>query len=149
MTTRPCTLTPWQVTAIKEDRHFVCLACADQQPEKRLTMITIATLRAHRACAEQVQLFAERFPDGAPMTVEAAVSVAADFDWDWAAQHLLTPANQRTYDEAHAPIWRAYEEARAPIRRAYDEAHAPIRRAYDEARAALFARLYIAQESSR
>ena len=53
-------------------------------------MITTKLLKSKGACADQIRLFAKLFPAGAPLTVETAVSVADKFDWDWAAEKLLS-----------------------------------------------------------
>ena len=75
--------------------------------------ITVAFLRKHGACADQVALFAETFPDGAEATAESLLLAArAGLAIDWLARFVPAPA-RRAYDEARATAWRAYDEARA------------------------------------
>src|SRR5919109_1421725 len=97
--------------------------------------LTAEILQKKGACKEQVDLFAQLFPDGGEVTAAACRAVAHQFDWDWAANHLLPEPARRAYEEATATAWRAYQEARATARRAYQEATATARRAYKEARA--------------
>ena len=109
--------------------------------------ITLARLKAARACQPQVDLFLSLFPDGqASVTPELCVAHASRFDWDWAADRLLTDAQrqayfearataEKAYSEARATAWKAYFEAVAPAQEAYDEATAPAQKAYDEATA--------------
>jgi hypothetical protein len=120
-------------------------------------MITADLLEAKGACSDQVRLFRELFPHGAPLTVAAAVAVADRFDWQWAANNLLsataweaynkaTAPASKAYREATAPAWEAYNKARATASKAYREATATASKAYDEARATAFAQAYIADQ---
>ena len=132
---------------------------------------TVDLLERHdrRACNDQILLFRKLFPDGAPMTVETAVSVAERFDWVWAATNLLSTSGRKAYEEAEAPLlkayreakapflkayeeavatlWKAYEEAKAPLWKAYEEAEAPFLKAYEEAKARTFAKIFIGENS--
>ena len=85
------------------------------------------------ACEPEIDRFLEIFgDDDAPLTVETAVKYAADFNWNWAAENLLTPSLWRTYQEAEIPLWRIYLET-----------NATPWHALQEVRAYLFASLYI------
>jgi hypothetical protein len=120
-------------------------------------MITVELLRAKGACRGQVDLFAKLFPQGAPMTVAAAVAVADRFDWNWAAQNLLSATASKAYYEATATASKAYNEARATASKTYYEAMATASKtyyeamataskAYYEARATAFAGAYLAEQ---
>jgi hypothetical protein len=102
-------------------------------------MITYQMLKAKGACETQVALFKELFPNGAPLTVETALSVANKFDWDWAISNLLSKEGKAAYEEAEALLLAAYEEAKAPLLAAYEEAEALLLAAYEEAKAPLLA----------
>lgn len=91
--------------------------------------ITPQMLEGKKACKGQIRRFKEHFPDGAPLTVEAALSVAGVFDWNWASRNLLSEDAQTAYDEAVAPALTAYDEAMAPTQTAYDEARKACREA--------------------
>jgi hypothetical protein len=99
--------------------------------------LNVKTLIEAKACAPQVKLFKELFPDGAEVSEETAISVANKFDWDWAASNLLSASGREVYEEAEAPILKAYEEAEAPLLKAYKEAIAPLWEDYKEAIAPL------------
>jgi hypothetical protein len=47
--------------------------------------ITVAMLKEAGACKPQIEDFERRFGDEVEVTVEAAVAVAWEFNWDWAA----------------------------------------------------------------
>ena len=65
--------------------------------------ITLVQLRKKRACASQLAKFESLFGDSVVVTRELCIRHAADFDFDWAAEHLLS-----------APAWAEYRRARAP-----------------------------------
>ena len=95
--------------------------------------VSLRKLKLLGACTQQVYLFRQMFGDRCTVSVDLCVAHAAQFDWYWAAQELLSAPARRAYDEAVAPARRAYDEAVAPARRARDEAYAPACKAYDEA----------------
>ena len=64
-------------------------------------------IQSKRACAKQLALFVETFPDGVEVTPEACAAVADKFDWDWAAQNLL-PRSLRA--EYRAKVTRLFGE---------------------------------------
>src|ERR1700678_1514844 len=96
--------------------------------------ITAQLLEDHGACSNQVELFVTHFPEGATVTLDRCRGVAQIFNWDWAAEHLLTPPALAAYNEVCDAAWTAYCEACAPALTAYEEACA-ARAAYCEVRA--------------
>ena len=76
--------------------------------------ITLVQLRKKRACASQLAKFESLFGDSVVVTRELCIRHAADFDFDWAAEHLLS-----------APAWAEYRRARAPALVEYRRARAP------------------------
>ena len=108
-------------------------------------ILHLQTLIDKGACSDQVKLFRERFGKSVRVTEALCVRAAPDFDWNWAAQHLLSAPAHKAYNDACAPAQKAYNEARAPAQvynearataqKAYDEATAPARKVYNEARA--------------
>jgi hypothetical protein len=125
--------------------------------------ITLKSLQRLHACKPQVALFQELFGESVEVTEELCVKHARDFDWCWAAEHLLTKTQQGVYDEATAPAWKVYGEATAPAWKVYndtwaalkvyddtrtaawkvcDEATAADSKVYDEATAAAFAKAF-------
>ena len=75
--------------------------------------ITLAMLRQHNACADQVALFQQHFGTEVEITESVCVAVAPLFDWEWAARHLLTAPAQDAYDKATASAQDAYNKAKA------------------------------------
>ena len=109
----------------------------------------IEILKKHDACQPQIELFTKHFADGAPLTVEAALSVSTVFDWNWAAKNLLTALNRDAYRAATKPALEAYDASLKAALEAYnaslkadDDAHEaamkPARDAYEAARDTAF-----------
>ena len=61
--------------------------------------ITYELLEEHGACGE-AEVFREYFPNGVNVTPALCVEYAEDFDWTWAARHLLTTDHQRAQYDA-------------------------------------------------
>ena len=71
--------------------------------------ITARLLQSKGACANQVAKFRETFPRGVVPTVELAEQHASAFDWNWAAEHLLSPAAWAEYKRVRASALAEYE----------------------------------------
>lgn len=133
-------------------------------------IITTAQLEALDACEEQLAEFRRLFPTGtAEVTVSRAKKLAQVFDWDWAAENLLTDNNAwadyeaayasacADYKAAYASAGADYKAARAsaladvlaPALAAYNAATASAGAAYKTATAEAFARAYIMQEKAK
>ena len=95
-------------------------------------VLTLATLIDKGACSSQVDLFRSRFGESVEVTAELCASVAAVFDWDWAARNLLSP-----------PAWAEYERVRAPAWAEHERVTAPALAEYERVRAASWAQSYI------
>ena len=95
--------------------------------------LSLRKLKLLGACTQQVELFHRLFGDRCIVSVELCAAHAAQFDWSWAAQKLLSATAREAYDEAVATACKAYYEAVAPARKAYDGAVATTYKAYDEA----------------
>lgn len=76
--------------------------------------ITVALLRKHGACAEQVRLFRKHFPKGVIPTQKLARKFAVVFDFGWAANLLSAPA-RADCERVKASAWTEYERARASV----------------------------------
>jgi len=71
--------------------------------------INVARLRKKLACSGQVQTFIAVVGYGdAPLTIEFAVEHAGKFDWDWAADKLLSIDGYIEYTLASRPLWLDY-----------------------------------------
>jgi hypothetical protein len=106
--------------------------------------ITYALLTEHGACSEQLALFARTFPtthpNGVEVTRELCAEHAEKFEWDWAAEMLLTDAASEEYDTATAAAREershvinagndAYNALVAPIHAAFNALVVPARQA--------------------
>jgi hypothetical protein len=134
--------------------------------------ITAKRLEELGACQDQVDAFRAIWGDGpAPMTVETALEHAQVFNWNWAADKLLSDAAWEEYLRAEAAAWdeylratpsayaeyaRAVASARAEYKRAwaaawaeYDRATALASAEYERACARAFAEAYIKQETAK
>ena len=97
-------------------------------------LITARLLRARGACAEQVQVFREMFPQGTPVTLaDCRKAVKAGLDFNWAANYLLTSDAWKVYQEAAAAANKVYNEAVATAYHVYNEAVAAACKVCDEA----------------
>jgi hypothetical protein len=97
--------------------------------------LTLQTLNDKKACTGQLLLFKQLFGESVEISESACILVADKFDWNWAANKLLSTSARKAYYEATASAGEAYHEARASALKAYDEATAPAWKVYDKARA--------------
>ncbi len=100
--------------------------------ETKTAVITEAMLRELKACAPQRELFAELFPKGisASDLREACVTHAGEFDFDWAAEKLLSLAAREEYLRIKAPAWQEYHRVNAPAWQEYCRVAAAARQEY-------------------
>ena len=123
--------------------------------------ITLEQLLAKKACKEQVELFKQHFPSGnALVTIKRARALSSVFDFQWAADNLLTPAAQEAYEAVRRSALEAYEAVRRSALEAYEAVERlawedymavkrPAREAYNAARAAAFALAYLSMEAAK
>ena len=64
--------------------------------------VSLRKLKLLGACTQQVDLFHQLFGDRCAVSVELCVVHAAQFDWSWAAQELLSAQARKAWDEAKA-----------------------------------------------
>lgn len=83
-------------------------------------------------CSHYRHQFIDRFPVSVEVTTELAVSQAKDWDWCWAAAHLLSrdaymnyPAAERLleteYNESMKPFWDAHSAGRMLFGHVFEE----------------------------
>lgn len=87
-------------------------------------IITVTHLENLRACSAAVSRFREFFGKSALVTEEECVRHAADFDWDWAAEKLLTSAQWQEYKRIRARAYVEYERVKSEAWADYDRIEA-------------------------
>ena len=60
--------------------------------------ITKELFQSKGACSSAVEKFASLFPRGVTLTEALCVKHVRDFDFTWAAQHLLSPTQRAEYE---------------------------------------------------
>ena len=80
-----------------------------------------------RACKKGIDRFRELFGESVEITEDACAEYAADFDWTWAATHLLTGTQMAEYLRLHDLAFAEYLrlQARAFARAINAEEHSP------------------------
>jgi len=73
--------------------------------------ITVSLLKQHRACPEQVELFASLWPDGVtPTKKDCLRAVKKGLDVNWFVSHCLPAPAQAEYYKVRAPaLWAALQ----------------------------------------
>jgi len=95
--------------------------------------VTTEDLRMLNACGDQVETFADEWPNGVEVTGDSlrrAVDLGLDIDW-WAVHAFAD------YRAKLAPIYADYRAKRAPIYADYEAKRAPIDADFDAKRAAI------------
>ena len=117
-------------------------------------ILKLATLVELGACESQTGLFKEKFGESVQVTEELCEKVAALFDFDWAARHLLTAPARAEYERVRALARAEYARRDAQACVEYECATAPACAEYERVRvlacaeservmAQVFAKLYI------
>ena len=92
--------------------------------------ITKALLESKGACNTQVKLFAKLFPRGVTLTKAICMKHAQEFQWNWAAENLLSNTARAEYvkvtDKARKEYWKIEGLARAE----YVKVEGPARAKY-------------------
>ena len=121
-------------------------------------IITLTQLEELGACKKQRELFEAKFGADVRVTQELCRSVATEFDWDWAADELLTESAWVEYGKARMIAWAECDKAAEAARvnwvasgltgaRADAMTNWAARVEYDKARAVAFARAFNAEEN--
>ena len=95
--------------------------------------ITAAMLRENDACEEEVKKFEHLFGESVIPTKELALQYADEFDWEWAADNLLSQAQLNVYTAAIKPATKLYGDAYEQTHTDYQKAVAPAKERYDAA----------------
>ncbi len=109
------------------------------------------------ACEEQIEKFDEIFPEGTDVTIELAVQHANTFNWNWAAEKLLTTQALQEYERINAqalqeyervrvPAWQEYRRVNAQALQEYYRVRVPALQEYQRVNAQAFAETFISQD---
>ena len=101
--------------------------------------ITLRTLKAKGACRDQCKRFAALFPEGVEVTEALCIEHAAEFNWDWAAQSLLTAPALAEYEHVAAPALAEYERVKASALAEYERVKASALAEYQRTTATAWA----------
>ena len=85
--------------------------------------------------------------EGIEVTPELCVAYALDFNWDWAAQHLLRAPLEADYQAKSAPLRDDYRAKCAPLDADYQAKSASLEADYAAKCARLFGELLYRQEN--
>jgi len=101
--------------------------------------ITSRKLKLLGACRPQIALFKELGGDTKKITRALCLKHASQFNWTWAAQHLLSPPACAEYERVRAPAWVEYERVQAPAWAEYKRVQAPAWAEYERMQASAWA----------
>ena len=73
--------------------------------------ITKALLESKEACNTQIKLFAKLFPRGVTLTKAICMKHAQEFQWNWAAENLLSNTARAEYWKIYGLAWAEYKKA--------------------------------------
>ena len=122
-------------------------------------ILTAKTLVQKDACPVAVERFRALFGKEVEVTEALAVEHAQVFDWDWAAEKLLSPAGRAKYERVTTSAWAKYERvmtsawakyerARASAWAEYERVRAPALAEYDRVMAMTWARLMLEKDGA-
>lgn len=105
-------------------------------------VLTLDTVLAEEPCGFYRRQFTDRFPVSVEVTTDLAKSQAAEWDWFWAAEMLLSYEGFQMWLEIYRKAMNARDEAvanwsaGAAAREAYDKADEAYNRVHEEVYAA-------------
>ena len=102
----------------------------------------ISQLIDKRACRDQVDFFRSKFGESVDVTPELCASVAAEFDFSWAARYLLSPPALAEYQRVDASAFAKYLRATATALAECRRVDASALAEYQRATATAFANAY-------
>ena len=103
------------------------------------TTITSKWLAEHEACAEDLALFEEEWPEGGAVTKESLTRASElGLDLDWLARRLLPKLMNAVYRANVSLLAEDYRIPRASLLLEYSERRAPLVAAFNVERTALY-----------
>ena len=98
-----------------------------------------ATLVDRGACKPARGMFLELFGTKVEVTEVLCLQHAADFDWDWAIEELLSPMAQAEREKAMVAARAEYRKARVAAQAEYEKARVAARAEREKSRVAAWA----------
>ena len=109
------------------------------------------------ARCDQVELFEELFGSEVEVSISLARKHYDKFDWNWAANNLLSVSAWAEYKKVEVSAWAEYKKVEAPALAEYEKATAPAlaeykkatasaRAKYKKAIASTWAKLYLGEK---
>ena len=98
-------------------------------------IITLRKLKAKRACQVQLDKFKELFGSKVEITLELCIKHAHDFDFNWAADNLLSASALAEYQRVTAPAWTEYNRVTASAWTEYQRVKASALAEYNRVKA--------------
>ena len=94
--------------------------------------ITLELLKTKGACAEQIDLFAQLFPEGVEPTEALAIKHSSAFDWRWASTKLLSVAAKAGYHKVRTAAYAECDKVRTAATAGYDKVITDARADFDK-----------------
>ena len=111
-----------------------------------MNKITLEQLKEHHACTGQLHLFKKLFGKEVEVTVEKCIKYHDKFDWEWAAEHLLSVELYKEYKKIQQPAWEEYLEIKRLAWKEYLKIAQPAWEEYLKKIAQAFGECYIKME---
>lgn len=111
-----------------------------------MKILSLQTLIDKGACLSQVELFREKFGESVEVTESLANQVVHEFDFDWAARHLLSTPTYKEYKKLCAPAYEEYKKMRDLVYKEYKTVCGLAYEEYKKVCAIAFAKLYNKEE---
>lgn len=86
-------------------------------------ILTRDELLKHDPCEEQLYLFSTQWPEQVKITVSLATDQAAEWDWTWASEKLLTPEGYKKWLGVEAQTMSMCRDALVPYRALHVQAY--------------------------
>ena len=102
-------------------------------------ILHLKTLTDQGACDEQVELFRKRFGESVRVTDTLCIKVAQDFDFSWAARHLLSDSVLADYERVKAAARADYDRVTVAALADYRRVKAAVLADYRRVKAAVLA----------
>ena len=102
--------------------------------KERKMKITLAQLKAKKACQSQLDLFEKYFGESVELTKNIWNKYRSHFDIYWVGNKLLTKKERATYESIRDPAWATYKSIRDQAWATYESIFDPALATYESIR---------------